>query len=757
MAWAGLACRLLGAALLLYWDPLSLTLLVLCWIVEWPGGIDQRDGGGGGSGSGAAARESSAADGTISTQEESQAKSAEDVIDGAVRSSLLHQALKKVFDCSYSQFILSWYDPPEATADQPLYHVLLHEFNTAVDYALGKIRNLNFTRIDIRLIQILTIHLRNVKKKTKREKVFQSRQDEVYFLRRTATDLIHNLLPETLWKLNCYQSVMREAIALKALEETINKVCDADFINQSLIRCLDQASLAPEEKDSIPEVPAVTEKNSEPIPECNQVKEKKKMTRKQKVIHWLKKKTNSKKLKKRRGIEADSAGTDMDEVDGLCYDAKNMTQHLRSIHHTDDDSVEDNDFDSSHEVFEWLKTSFLESNEEKTSLKCCKITISEIAWDKEEEPLCTIDIENRDDAEECWSVQRKYHEFQDLRNELVKTFNSLSETQLPSVNGLASGEISKKFREDFEHQMAGFVKTLISDESILCSEMVLNFFSADDRDYWGLLTSLFAEEDEETDVESVTSGGSRDKDVDDGEETERPKTSPGNVEIQDTASNKSLPSTSSSDTPECDLSFRSMAYSPDEEDVQKANISHIRRRVTGRFTKPPEGISGLLHELLEEIMYIEQSDFKITVLMQLVKYILAIRKKSLKKSIDKYFSKEQVASYIDQLREVLWPNGIPACPSPERSDEEKAIAKEKAIELLLSKAPAFFRVFLHGKEVINNLMTVFQDVETNKRLVYKALVFLLFELIPEIKDSWKEDPRLCLEDLNFDQLDERPL
>lgn len=413
MGWAELACRILVAALLLYWDPLHLALLALCWAAARPGAVDQRDGGDAGSESSAEAAEAAAA-GT----EESQAKSAEDVIDGTVAASPLHQALRKVFDCSYSQFILLWYDPPEDKADQPLYQVLLREFNTAVDYALGKIRDLNFTRIEIGLIQILTIHLQNVKKKSKREKVFQDRQGEVYFLRRTADVLIHNLLPETLWKQDCYQNVMREVIALKALEETINTVCDADFINQSLIRFLDRASLAPEGKDSIPEVPAITETNIEPIPERNQAKETKKKKPKKKFISLLKRLKILKKSKKKTAIEADSKATDMDEVDG------NITHQFRSINHVDDDSVEDNDFDPSHEMFEWLKTSFFESNEDKTSLKHSKISISEIAWDDEEEPLCTIDVENPEDAEECWSVKRKYHEFQDLRNELIKVYQS---------------------------------------------------------------------------------------------------------------------------------------------------------------------------------------------------------------------------------------------------------------------------------------------------------------------------------------------
>ncbi|XP_051877814.1 sorting nexin-25 isoform X2 [Pristis pectinata] len=742
MSLTQLLCRLLVAAFLFRWDPILLGLLFLWCAGSWLGDAasDERD-------------HSAATDGrsppetTISMQEVNQPKNQLDVTDGSVQSSLLHQSLKKVFDCSYSQFILLWYNPPEDTANQPLYQVLLDEFNTAVDYAVGKIRNLNYTRIELGLIQILTIHLRIAKEENKREKVFQTREDEVYFLRRSAEALIHNLFPDSLWKLNCYQYLMREVIALKVLEETINMVCDADFINQSLIMLLDQDSLAPEGENVIPNSPASAEKNIKFTPEYDVAVAKKERKLKEKgVYRKLKKFINkiSKKSKKKRYIEAGSTMKHMDEVDGICNDDENIALQFKCAA-----IIPDDEFNSSHKVFEWLKENIYDSTEEQSPLTNCRITISEVSWDESEELLCTIDIENLEDTEECWSVKRTFHEFQDLQNELSKAFSSLVETELPSVNGLPSDKISDELGEDLKLQLTGFLEKLISNESILCNESVLNFFSPGDRDYWGLLTSLFSEEDEETDAESDASEGPCDKDLGHGEEAVEPhETSLSNVELQDTKSAELLPSTISSEDTDHEPSFRFMPYRPEDEDVQKAR--RRSKKVSGRLAELPEGIAGQFHKLLEEIICIEQNNLRITVVMGVVKYILAMRKKSLKKYLDWFFSKEQVTWYIDHLREVLWPNGKPVCPSPERSDEEKASAKEKAKEVLLRKIPVFFRMFLPGTEIVNNLFTIFQDTEANKRLVYTILVFLLFELIPEVKDSWKGDPGLCLEDLAVD-------
>ncbi|XP_072127087.1 uncharacterized protein [Mobula birostris] len=732
------------------WELVLPGLCIVCWAAPWlaEGAFDEQDNSAAGGG---ACPES-----TVSTEDVNLAEKQVDATDGIAQGSPLRQSLKKVFDCSYSQFILSWYSPPEDSVDQPLYQVLLCEFNTAVDYVMGKIRNLNCTRIELRLIQILTIHLRSAKEEKKREKVFRTRKEEAYFLRRTAEALILNLLPDSLWKVNCYQCVMREAIALKVLEETINTICEADFINQSLIRLLDQDSLASEGKGVIANVPASPEKNTKITPEDDIPMVKVKKKRKEKDFYRRLKKGFIKIFKKPKKKSDIEFGSNIDEVDGINNEDNDLNFKCVGLS-LDDESVEEDDFISNDKAFKWLKENVLAPSEEQSSLRNCKITISEVSWDIMKDPLCTFDIENLEDAEECWFVKRNFQEFQELQN---KAFSSLGEIELPSLNDLSADTINSEFREGFKRQLNGILEKLISDESILCNENVLNFFSPSDRDYIGLLTSLFPEEDEETDAESNTSASPHDKDLDDGDDAVGlANTSPSNTEAQDTDSADSLPSTVNYEDTDAEVSFKALPFSPDNEDVKKYSVRHKKQSagVSERLTETPEGIAGHIHKLLEEILRIEHHNLKITFVMQVAKYILPMKKKSLKKYLDHFFSIEQVTWYIDHLREGLWPDGNPACPPPKRSDEEKASAKEKAKKTLLSKIPVFFCKFFPGNEIVSNLFNIFQDTEANKRLVYKILVLLLFELIPEIKESWKEDPELCLEDLSVDTLNDRPL
>ncbi|XP_067853358.1 sorting nexin-25 [Heptranchias perlo] len=195
-------------------DTSSLSLLVLgglWWLLAPPvgeGNLDERDRG-----------NQQLPEKTEDAAEINQPNNHVDATDGKEHSSTvldpsLRQSLRKVFDCSYSQFILLWYNPPEPTEDQPLYRVLLDEFNTTVDHAVKKIRNLDLISIESGLIRILTVHLRTAKKE-KREKIFQTRDEEMCFLRSTSEALICNLLPGSLWSVNCYRQLIKEVVALK--------------------------------------------------------------------------------------------------------------------------------------------------------------------------------------------------------------------------------------------------------------------------------------------------------------------------------------------------------------------------------------------------------------------------------------------------------------------------------------------------------------------------------------------------------------
>ncbi|XP_078067943.1 uncharacterized protein LOC144493024 [Mustelus asterias] len=682
-----------------------------------------------------------------------------DTADGKVRnlivlrpsSSPLYQSLRKVFECGYSQYGLLWYNPPEPREDQPLHQVLLDEFNLAVDHAVGKLRQLDITRIELGLIQILTVHVQAVKKE-KREKVFQTRHEEVYFLRKISEALIYNLLPDSLWNLNCYRHVLKEVVALKVLEEVINTVCDADFINQALIRFLDEDLPETKKVEVVPEAPLKTGTNEEIRKESKipkEIKKKKKKSKKKvpNIFNIFKKKKKNPKTKPMLDDHED-------EVDGqLVPEFRNVDDSFRSLSPDNQavDSAEEEDLNSSSEMPEWIKEDILLSPEsERSSLRNCKITVSEISWGEIEDPSCKIDIESLEAAEDCWSIERKYHEFEDLQKELSKTVSSLVEIKLPSEIITSSDKISDELKEDVKSQLNEFLEKLVSEESTLSNESTLNFFSANDqiREYWGLLTSLFAEEDEETDADSDASEDPYDTDVGETEPVEK------NPEIRETPNRHSAelkPSETINENEESDCDFRSLPDSPETKGAAR-NSRRKRKRSQKKvesITEETECIASQIHKLLTELLCTEY--FKYKLLLCALKMLQRVKRKKLQKKLDQFFSEEQIIVYIDRVRESLWPNGKPAEPPPERSNEEKTSAKERAEELLQRKiSDAIGFVLINVKELVKVWFPMFQDAEMNKRLAYEVLVFLLFEINPGIKKSWIGDPLPCLERLNAD-------
>ncbi|XP_072361952.1 uncharacterized protein [Scyliorhinus torazame] len=657
--------------------------------------------------------------------------SAVDAADGKVQSSIeldpsLRQSLTKVFECTYSQFILLWYIPPEPREDQPLYKTLLNEFNMMVDHAVGKFRQLDITRIELGLIRILTVHLRAVKKEKKREKIFLTRHEEVCFLRRTSEALIYHLLPDSLWKLNCYRHILKEVVTLKVLEEMINTVCDADFINQALITFLDEDSPETNEAKVIPEAPPKTgDDDGRGKPEFNIPKEKeKKKSNKKKLPKFLK---IFKRNKKKKNPETKPSSDHIDEIDGragseCCQPFRSLPCSESDLNNRAEDSAEEEDLNFSNEIPEWVKQEILISTEnEKSSLRNCRISVSEVSWGETKDPFCRIDIESLEAAEDCWSVQRKYHEFEDLQKELSKTFSSLVEAKLPSVSGTSSDKVNNEFKEHLKCQLNGFLEKLVSEESILSNENTLNFFSANDqiRDYWGLLTSLFTDEDEETDADSDTSEAPCDTDVG---ETEPLETNPENTETPNRESAELKSSEVFDESAESDCDFRCMPDSCEAKDARVPSIGfrkrNRKRRPSQKKVERVKDITSQLHELLEELFHTDYLPAKL--FLRVLKHAVPLFSSRLQKKLDQFFSGEQIIVYVDFLRATLWPNGKPAGLPPERSNEKKTFAKERAEELLQKKISEAFKYLpLCDKELMKVLFPMFQDAETNKRLVYE--------------------------------------
>lgn len=87
----------------------------------------------------------------------------------------------------------------------------------------------------------------------------------------------------------------------------------------------------------------------------------------------------------------------------------------------------------------------------------------------------------------------------------------------------------------------------------------------------------------------------------------------------------------------------------------------------------------------------------------------------------------QIASYIDNFREKMWPDGNVPSLQPPRESEEKNETKEKALQLINSR---YSNSLILKKTDVETVFKIFQDTEENKKLVYMLLSYILREFLP---------------------------
>ncbi|KAK2891171.1 hypothetical protein Q8A67_013814 [Cirrhinus molitorella] len=120
-----------------------------------------------------------------------------------------------------------------------------------------------------------------------------------------------------------------------------------------------------------------------------------------------------------------------------------------------------------------------------------------------------------------------------------------------------------------------------------------------------------------------------------------------------------------------------------------------------------------------------------SVLINIVDAILKPVQPLVKKKINNFLKRmhpteTQIASYIDNFREKIWPDGnVPI--QPPRDSEEKHETKEKALQLINSK---YSNSLILKKTDVETIFKIFQDTEENKKLVYMLLSYILGEFLP---------------------------
>ncbi|XP_075902629.1 uncharacterized protein LOC142901815 [Nelusetta ayraudi] len=132
-----------------------------------------------------------------------------------------------------------------------------------------------------------------------------------------------------------------------------------------------------------------------------------------------------------------------------------------------------------------------------------------------------------------------------------------------------------------------------------------------------------------------------------------------------------------------------------------------------------------IFDLLKEI---SGNSILINIFDAILKPVMPILKKKVNSFLDKMNpTEEQMASYIDTMREKQWPEVPRAAPSAPRTEEEKSESRERAHNLISAK---YSNYLVLKKTDMDSVFNLFQDREENKTLVYMLLSFLLREFLP---------------------------
>ncbi|XP_034546687.1 uncharacterized protein si:rp71-46j2.7 isoform X2 [Notolabrus celidotus] len=133
-----------------------------------------------------------------------------------------------------------------------------------------------------------------------------------------------------------------------------------------------------------------------------------------------------------------------------------------------------------------------------------------------------------------------------------------------------------------------------------------------------------------------------------------------------------------------------------------------------------------IFDLLKEI---SGNSILINIFDAILKPVMPILKKKVNAFLNKMNpTEQQMAVYIDTMRDKQWPDCQPATPSPPRTEEEKNETRDKAHNLISARYSNYLVLKKTDMEAVFNL---FQESEENKTLVYMLLSFLLKEFFPD--------------------------
>ncbi|XP_060904327.1 uncharacterized protein si:rp71-46j2.7 isoform X2 [Labrus mixtus] len=132
-----------------------------------------------------------------------------------------------------------------------------------------------------------------------------------------------------------------------------------------------------------------------------------------------------------------------------------------------------------------------------------------------------------------------------------------------------------------------------------------------------------------------------------------------------------------------------------------------------------------IFDLMKEI---SGNSILINIFDAILKPVMPILKKKVNSFLNKMNpTEQQMASYIDTLRDKQWPDCQPTTPSPPRTEDEKNETRERAHNLFNAR---YSNYLVLKKTDMESVFNLFQEREENKTLVFMLLSFLLREFFP---------------------------
>ncbi|XP_057205762.1 uncharacterized protein si:rp71-46j2.7 isoform X2 [Triplophysa rosa] len=162
-----------------------------------------------------------------------------------------------------------------------------------------------------------------------------------------------------------------------------------------------------------------------------------------------------------------------------------------------------------------------------------------------------------------------------------------------------------------------------------------------------------------------------------------------------------------------------------EKTGETASLPQVQKKELNQTNWEQLEATKAIFDLLKEIT---GNSFLINIFVDaILKPFMPLLKKKVNSFLNKMNPTEaQIASYIDNFRDRIWPNGnMPL--RPPRDSEEKLETKERALQLLSS---TYSKSLILNKGDVETVFKIFQDTDGNKKLLYMLLKYVLREFLP---------------------------